>query len=111
GNYFAAGDVKGLFSRLMAWIRRRLRMVQMRSWRKPRKLLREMRKRGWEGQITSIRMTAWRNSSCQHAHYAMPNQWFEELGLCNLVDIYNEHRPQRGYSRRSRTRRSAHPVL
>ena len=96
GNYFAVGDVKGLFGRLMSWIRRRLRMVQMRSWRKPRKLLREMRKRGWKGQLTSIRMTAWRNSNCQHAHYAMPNQWFEELGLCNLVDIYNERHPQRG---------------
>jgi RNA-directed DNA polymerase len=76
GNYFAVGNTKGLFKSLDAWIRRRLRMVQMRSWRKARKLTREMRRRGWRGELSSIRMTAWRNSNCLHAHYAMPNQWF-----------------------------------
>lgn len=96
GNYFGAGNVKGLFLKLDTWIRRRLRMVQMRSWRKPRKLLREMRRRGWRGDLPSIRMTAWRNSNSLHAHYAMPNQWFEELGLCSLADLYNEQHPQRG---------------
>lgn len=96
GNYFAYGNVKILFKNLDSWIRRRLRMVQMRSWRKPRKLLREMRRRGWKGELTSIRMTAWRNSKCQHAHYAMPNDWFKEIGLRSLLDIYNEQHPQRG---------------
>lgn len=96
GNYYGGGDSKTLFEQLDAWIRRRLRMVQMRSWRTGRKLLREMRRRGWKGELTNIRMTAWRNSKCKHAHYAMPNQWFEEIGLCSLVDIYNTQHPQRG---------------
>jgi RNA-directed DNA polymerase len=96
GNYFAVGDINGLSRNLDSWIRRRLRMVQMRSWRKPRKLLREMRRRGWKRDLPSIRMTAWRNSNCQHAHFAMPNVWFRELGLCSLLDIYNEKHPQRG---------------
>jgi RNA-directed DNA polymerase len=90
------GDIKGLFRDLDSWIRRRLRMVQMRSWKKPQKLLRVMRMRGWENDLPSIRMTAWRNSSCQHAHYAMPNAWFKEIGLCSLLDMYNEQHPQRG---------------
>jgi RNA-directed DNA polymerase len=96
GNYYAVGDTEWLFRSLDSWIRRRLRMVQMRSWRKPRKMLREMRRRGWKRDLPSIRMTAWKNSSCQHAHYAMPNKWFRELGLCSLLDIYNEQHPQRG---------------
>jgi RNA-directed DNA polymerase len=96
GNYFKTGDIKGLFRDLDSWIRRRLRMIQMRSWRKPRKLLRVMRKRGWKDNLPSIRMTAWRNSSCLHAHFAMPNAWFKELGLCSLLDMYNEQHPQRG---------------
>ncbi|MBD2844255.1 group II intron reverse transcriptase/maturase [Paenibacillus sp. IB182496] len=96
GNYFGSGDVKGSFRALDQWIRRRLRMVQMRSWRKARKMLREMRRRGWRGELPTIRMTAWRNSNCQHAHYAMPNQWFKELGLCSLADLYDEQHPQRG---------------
>jgi len=36
GNYFTAGDGITRFKELDAWIRRRIRMVQMRSWRKPR---------------------------------------------------------------------------
>jgi len=96
GNYFGYGNVKTWFGEQDAWIRRRLRAVQMRSWRKPRKLLRVMRRRGWRGELTSLRMTAWRNSNCMHAHYAMPNNWFEEIGLCSLMDIYNELHPQRG---------------
>jgi group II intron reverse transcriptase/maturase len=96
GNYFKMGDIKSLFGNLDSWIRRRLRMIQMRSWRKPQKMLRVMRKRGWKKDLPSIRMTAWRNSSCQHAHYAMPNAWFKEIGLCSLLDMYNEQHPQRG---------------
>ncbi|MFM9280850.1 group II intron reverse transcriptase/maturase [Paenibacillus jiagnxiensis] len=95
-NYFGTGDVRSLFRNLDAWIRRRLRMVQMRSWKHARKLMREMRRRGWSGELAGIRMTAWRNSSCQHAHYAMPNAWFEELGLCSLVQMILSRHPQRG---------------
>lgn len=96
GNYFTAGDGITRFKELDAWIRRRIRMVQMRSWRKSRKLLREMRRRGWKGELTSISMTRWRNSLSKHAHCAMPNEWFNEIGLCNLVDMYNERHPQWG---------------
>ena len=96
GNYFGCGDVKTRFSALDSWIRRRLRMVQLRSWRKVRKLHREMRRRGWKGELQGMRMTAWRSSSGQYAHVAMPNAWFKDIGLCSLLDIYNEHHPQRG---------------
>jgi len=26
-------------------------------------------------------MASWRNASCQLAHMAMPNRWFNEIGL------------------------------
>ncbi|MFC0274484.1 group II intron maturase-specific domain-containing protein [Metabacillus herbersteinensis] len=47
GNYFGKGNVKTLFKSLDGWIRRRLRMVQLRSWRYVRNLHRALRKRGW----------------------------------------------------------------
>ena len=90
GNYFGHGDIKKRFKSMDSWIRRRLRMVQLRSWRKVRKLHREMRRRGWRGELPGIRMTAWRSSSGQYAHVAMPNVWFKEIGLCSLADIYNK---------------------
>lgn len=95
-NYFGRGQGIRFFRNMDAWIRRRLRAVQMRSWRHVRNLHRELRRRNYKGDLPSLRMTAWRNSSCVHAHMAMPNSWFKELGLCSLVDLYNELRPQRG---------------
>ncbi|MFD0961671.1 group II intron maturase-specific domain-containing protein [Paenibacillus chungangensis] len=97
GNYFGTGDVLKKFQDLDAWIRRRLRTVQLRSWRKVRKLHREMRRRGWKGrEMPQMRMTAWRNSKSQHVHYALPNKWFEEIGLCSLYLICKDLRSQRG---------------
>jgi RNA-directed DNA polymerase len=97
GRYFGTGDVKSRFRDLDAWIRRRLRAVQLRSWKKIRKLHREMRRRGWDNkELPGLRMTAWRSSYSTYAQYAMPNKWFVEIGLSSLLDIYNELHPQRG---------------
>ncbi|KRE83795.1 hypothetical protein ASG89_11795 [Paenibacillus sp. Soil766] len=68
GNYFGTGEVFNRFRELDRWIRRRLRSVQLRSWKKVRKLHREMRKRGWDNKdMPGLRMTAWRSS---HSTYA-----------------------------------------
>ncbi len=97
GHYFGTGDVKTRFQDLDAWIRRRLRSVQLRSWRKVRKLHREMRRRGWDNrEMPGLRMTAWRSSHSTYAQYAMPNKWFEEIGLCSLYLICKDLHPQRG---------------
>lgn len=96
GNYFGQGHVKKLFAEYDSWIRRRLRMVQMRSWKKIKNLHRELRKRKWKGKLPQMRMYAWRSSRTQHANHAMPNDWFREIGLVFLVDICNEHHPQWG---------------
>ncbi|WP_240703177.1 group II intron reverse transcriptase/maturase [Cohnella luojiensis] len=93
GNYFAQGQGKAFFREMDAWIRRRLRAVQLRSWRKIRKLHRELRRRKFTGKLPQMRMTAWRNSHGFHAQYAIPNAWFNEIGLCALTDLYNELHP------------------
>jgi RNA-directed DNA polymerase len=96
GRYFGIGFSKNLFKQLDSWIRRRLRMIQLRSWRKIRKLHRELRKRNWEGELPHLLMTKWRNSMTQHVHFAIPNERFREIKLVFLLDIYNELHPQRG---------------
>lgn len=96
GNYFCFGDVKWKFRSWDSWIRRRLRAVQLRSWRKVRKLHREMRRRGYKRELPGLRMQAWRSSRAHAAQFAMPNKWFDEIGLCSLFTLYNEHHPQRG---------------
>jgi len=96
GNYFGHGHSKRLFEKFDGWIRRRLRAIQLRSWRNIRKLHRELRKRKWKGELPKLRMYAWRSSRTKPINTALPNEWFKEIGLVSLVDIYNEHHPQRG---------------
>ncbi|MDG5790194.1 group II intron reverse transcriptase/maturase [Evansella sp. AB-P1] len=96
GNYFSHFYGKTIFIILDAWIRRRLRAVQLRSWRKIKKLHRQLRKRGWKGELPGLRMCSWRSSLSTPVHTALPNEWFDEIGLISLVKLYNEHHPQEG---------------
>lgn len=96
GRYFGLGYSKSLFTNLDGWIRRRLRMIQLRSWRKLNKLHKELRRRNWKGELPRLRMTKWRSSSCKPVHIAIPIEKFRELKLVFLVDIYLDLHPQRG---------------
>lgn len=80
-NYFKFANCKNVLSNLMSWLRRRLRAIQMKLWKKPDKLHRRLRQLGYKGEYKRIKMASWRNASCQLAHMAMPNAWFKEIGL------------------------------
>ncbi|MBF0201493.1 MAG: reverse transcriptase/maturase, partial [Desulfamplus sp.] len=86
-NYFKVTNSKGRFRLLMSWIRRRLRAIQMRLWKKPGKLHRRLRQLGYRGEFLRIKMVSWRNAACQYSHWAMPNKWFESLGLFSMDKI------------------------
>jgi len=83
-NYFRVANCKGKFKELMQWLRRRLRMKQMKEWKSWKALFKALRRNGYKGNYTKISMTRWRNSSCFLIHRAIPNSWFEEVGLINL---------------------------
>ena len=72
---------------MMMWIRRRLRAIQMKLWKKPQRLHRRLRQLSYKGKFQRIRMASWRNAATQPSHWAMPNQWFDELGLFALDGI------------------------
>lgn len=93
GRYFGIGFCKSLFKQLDSWIRRRLRMVQLRSWRKIKKLHKELRRREWKGELPGLRMTKWRSSLSTPAHVAIPIEKFRELRLVFLLDIYQDLHP------------------
>ncbi len=80
-NYFRVANCKTELKKLMSWLRRRLRAIQMTLWKKPQKLHRRLRQLGCKGEFKRIKMASWRNASCQLAHMAMPNRWFNEIGL------------------------------
>lgn len=90
-NYFRYGNVKSKFREWDSWVRRRLRMVQLRSWRHVKSLHRLLRKKGWrEENLRGIRMFAWRSSKSPMVHAALDNEFFSELGLVSLESVYDE---------------------
>ncbi|OOE63004.1 group II intron reverse transcriptase/maturase [Salinivibrio kushneri] len=86
-QYFRIANANREFKKLAAWLRRRLRSIQLRLWKKPSRLHRRLRQRGYKPPFKWISMTSWRNAASPQASYAMPNQWFDELGLVNLEQV------------------------
>lgn len=93
-NYFRIANCKGLFAKLMSWIRRRLRAKQLALWKRPGRLHRRLRQLGYQGDFPKIRMTRWRSSRSPQASWSMPNAWFRELGLFELTSVETGVLPQ-----------------
>lgn len=85
--YFRIALSKQLFSRLMSWVRRRVRMMKMKSWKSWRGLHKQLRRMGYQGSFEKISVTRWRNSNCTLIHMALPNSWFEDILLFNMEGI------------------------
>ncbi|MGI6544569.1 MAG: group II intron maturase-specific domain-containing protein [Limnochordia bacterium] len=83
-NYFRIANCKTLLQKLMSWIRRRLRMKQMREWKSWKALHRQLRRNGYRGEFLKISMRRWRNSASPLLSMALPNSWFEQMGLVDL---------------------------
>ncbi len=87
-EYFKVANCKGQLVRLMQWIRRRLRAIQLKLWKKPSRLHRRLRQLGYKPWFRSIKMNSWRNANSPPATAAMPNRWFhEELRLYDMAAI------------------------
>jgi group II intron reverse transcriptase/maturase len=82
--YFRVANAQKVFRELMSWIRRRLRVIQLKLWKKPGRLHRRLRQLGYRGDFLCIKMNSWRNAGSPLAHMAMPNTFFKELGLFNM---------------------------
>ena len=86
-NYFRIANIKSLLKKIASWVRRRLRAIQLKQWKRTGKLHRKLKQRGYKPPFAHIKMNSWRNACCQLAHYAMPNKWFKELGLFDLERV------------------------
>ena len=86
-NYFGLAGTPGIFATLDQWIRRRLRALQLKQWKRGRTIFRELRARG-----ASVRAAAevaaqarrWWWNACHGVHTVLRNSYFEELGLPSL---------------------------
>lgn len=84
-QYFRLANCKGFLRDVMGWIRRRLRMKKMREWKSCKGLHRALRQRGYKGNFEKISMFRWRNSASPLLSLALPNVWFDQMGLVDLT--------------------------
>jgi len=88
-NYFRLSSVKIAFEELDGWIRRRLRCVIWRHWKKPLTRAKKLIQRGMERERAYSSAYngrgAWWNSGASHMHSAFPTKWFAQQGLISLL--------------------------
>jgi len=87
-GYFRLADTPNVFRGLDEWIRHRLRAIQLKQWKRGRTVYRELRVRGMSplaaAQVAANARRWWRNSAMA-IHVALPNQYFEGLGVPRLA--------------------------
>lgn len=91
-NYFRLSDVKITFEELDMWLRRRLRCVLWRQWKRPKTRRRRLIERGlseeraWKSSVNG--RGPWWNAGASHMNAAIPTKY---LRACGLVSLLEEH--------------------
>jgi RNA-directed DNA polymerase len=86
-NYFKIENISSILQQLSAWLRRRLRAVQLMLWKKATKLHRRLKQLKYKPPFKFIKMNSWRSAKSPLANYAMPNKWFKEIGLYQIDKV------------------------
>jgi len=91
--YFRKVEVLASFEALDAWIRRKLRMLLWRQWKRPRTRVRELCRRGLDAARAAASAYngrgPWWNAGASHMNQAIPTAVLRRMGLVSLLE---EHR-------------------
>jgi RNA-directed DNA polymerase len=88
--YFKLTRAKQALETLDGWVRRKLRCVLWRQWKRAATRARNLMKRGltedraWRS--AGNQHGPWFNAGASHMHEAFPKSWFDNLGLVSLLD-------------------------
>jgi RNA-directed DNA polymerase len=105
-GYFGHCQTPWVLRQLEQWLRRRLRAVQWKHWKRGKRRYAELRKRGvtaeWAAKAASSAHGPWRLAHAKAVKIALPDSFFVSLGLPRLVVTERLNPP----NRRMRTRMS-----
>jgi RNA-directed DNA polymerase len=91
GNYFKLAEVKMVFEELDRWIRRKLRNIIWRQWKRPKTRYQNLKSRGipedLAKQTASSGRGHWFASGTKAMNFAFPKEFFDNLGLVSLLDM------------------------
>ena len=86
-SYFRLQEFKKIFGDLDGWIRSRLRSMQLKKWKNPRKFQRIMIKAGFQPLIAQrvwIKMNKWQSVNRREVRFVLNLKWFKRQGLIFL---------------------------
>jgi group II intron reverse transcriptase/maturase len=86
--YFRLAETPGAFADIDAWVRHRLRAVQLKHWKRGTTVYRELVARGMSpdaARRVAANSRRWWHNSAMAIHIALPNRLFDELGVPRLV--------------------------
>jgi hypothetical protein len=88
-RYFRLADTPRVFSALDEWIRRRLRLVQLKQWKRGTTVYRELRARGVPERVSraaAAHATRWWRTAAHGAlHTALPTSFYDRMGVPRLA--------------------------
>jgi hypothetical protein len=86
-GYFRIQEFKEIFRKLDEFIRSRLRSMQLKKWKKPKKFQRMMTLAGYkpeEARKTWVKMTKWQSVRRKEVRFTLNLKWFRYQGLIFL---------------------------
>ena len=101
-GYFSVAQTRQVFENLDQWIRRKLRCMEWRKWKRRRTRCKRMIALRLDGE--RARASAfnghgpWWNSGASHMNAALPTSYFRKLGLIALIEEVNWQTVLRGAS-------------
>lgn len=88
-NYFHLSGTRGTFEELDEWLRRKLRCMLWRQWKRPATRFKRLRARGLDElrawKSASNGRGSWWNSGASHMNEAFPRRYFDQVGLLSLL--------------------------
>lgn len=88
-NYFHLSETRGTFEELDEWLRRKLRCMLWRQWKRVWTRFKRLQARGldearaWKSATNG--RGSWWNSGASHMNEAFPKRFFDQLGLTSLL--------------------------
>jgi RNA-directed DNA polymerase len=90
--YFRLTEVKSVLEELDGWLRRKLRTLLWRQWKRVYTRAVNLMKAGL-GKVRAWQSATngrgpWWNSGASHMNHAYPKSWFDRMGLVSLLDTH-----------------------
>jgi RNA-directed DNA polymerase len=88
--YFRLAEVKGVFEELDGWVRRKLRCIVWRQWKRSRTRFRELQRLGLDAECAAKSAFngrgPWWNAGKAHMNFALPTKNLRMLGLVSFTE-------------------------